>query len=169
MLFRSEKRILIPSPKVPTYDLKPEMSAYEVTEAIVKELQKAEADFVCLNYANSDMVGHTGVYEAVMKAVETVDTCVGKVVEAGLENGYSFIIFADHGNADFMTNDDGSPNTAHSTNPVPCILIDSEYKHIKNGILADIAPTVLTIMGMEIPGEMTGKALVDMGLSTLLK
>lgn len=158
--FEGEKRIMIPSPTVATYDLKPEMSAYEVTDAITKELQKGEADFICLNFANPDMVGHTGVYEAVVKAVETVDTCVKRVVETGIENGYSFIIIADHGNADYMINEDGSPNTAHTTNPVPCILIDADYKQIKDGILADLAPTILTLMGMEIPREMTGEVLI---------
>jgi len=159
--FEEEKRIMISSPKVATYDLKPEMSAYEVTDAITEELQKGEADFICLNFANPDMVGHTGVYEAVVKALETVDACMKKVVETGIENGYSLIIIADHGNADYMINEDGSPNTAHTTNPVPCILIDADYKHIKDGILADLAPTILTLMGMNIPGEMTGKVLIS--------
>ncbi|MFH1319881.1 MAG: 2,3-bisphosphoglycerate-independent phosphoglycerate mutase [Bacteroidota bacterium] len=159
--FKGEKRILIPSPKVATYDLKPEMSAYKVTDAITKELKEAETDFICLNFANTDMVGHTGFYEAVVKAVETVDTCIKKVVEEGLQNGYSFIIIADHGNADYMINDDGSENTAHSNNPVPCILIDEDYKDIKEGILADVAPTILTLMGMEVPGEMTGEVLIS--------
>lgn len=158
--FMGEKRILIPSPKVATYDLKPEMSAIELTDAIVPELQKAEAHFVCLNFANPDMVGHTGVYQAIVKAVETVDACLKRVVEAGLEKGYSFIIIADHGNADVAINADGSPNTAHTTNPVPCILIDSEYKKIQNGKLADISPTILKILGLEIPKEMTGNVLV---------
>lgn len=158
--FNGEKRILIPSPKVATYDLKPEMSAIELTDAIVPELAKAEADFICLNFANPDMVGHTGVYNAIVKAVETVDACLKRVVETGLENGYSFIIIADHGNADLAINPDGSPNTAHTANPVPCILIDSDFKKIKNGKLADISPTILKILGLEIPGEMTGNVLV---------
>ena len=158
--FDDESRILISSPKVSTYDLQPEMSAYELTEAIAEELKKGEVDFVCLNFANADMVGHTGVYEAVIKAVETVDECVRQVVEAGIPQGYSFIIIADHGNADYVLNPDGSPNTAHSTNPVPCILIDRDYHHIKNGKLADLAPTILKIMGVGIPGEMTGEILV---------
>jgi len=158
--FEGEKRIMIPSPKVATYDLQPEMNAYEVTDAITKELENAEADFVCLNFANPDMVGHTGVYEAVVKAVETIDACMKRVVETGIENGYSFIIIADHGNADYMINEDGSPNTAHTTNPVPCILIDADYKQIKDGILADLAPTILTLMGMEISGEMTGEVVI---------
>ena len=159
--FEGEKRIMIPSQKVATYDLKPEMSATEVTDAIVAELKKAEIDFVCLNFANSDMVGHTGVFSAVQKAVETVDACNKRVVETGIANGYSFIIIADHGNAEFMINPDGSPNTAHSTNPVPCILIDADYKKIANGKLADLAPTILKIMKIKIPAEMTGKVIVS--------
>ena len=159
--FNGERRIMAASPKVPTYDLKPEMSAYEITESIVPELKKSSADFVCLNFANADMVGHTGVYEAVVRAVETVDTCLQRVVEAGLEGGYSFVIIADHGNSDFMINSDGSPNTAHTVNPVPCILIDSEYKKIKKGKLADIAPTILTLMNIPVPIEMTGDVLVE--------
>jgi 2,3-bisphosphoglycerate-independent phosphoglycerate mutase len=158
--FKNEKRILIPSPKVATYDLQPEMNAVAVTDAIVAELKKGEADFVCLNYANADMVGHTGVFSAVVKAVETVDECVKRVVEAGVENGYSFLITADHGNADFLINADGSPNTAHTTNPVPLFLIDSDYKKISNGILSDLAPTILKMMDIEVPNEMTGKVLV---------
>lgn len=158
--FPGEKRIMRASPKVATYDLQPEMSAVELKDAIVEELNKGEVDFVCLNFANPDMVGHTGVFEAVVKAVETVDKCVKEVVEAGLKHGYSFIIIADHGNADFMINDDGTPNTAHTTNPVPIFLIDEDYKSIKNGKLADIAPTVLKIMGVQKPAEMTGDELV---------
>jgi 2,3-bisphosphoglycerate-independent phosphoglycerate mutase len=158
--FMGEKRIMAPSPKVATYDLKPEMSAIELTEAILPELKKEEVDFICMNYANADMVGHTGDYNAVLKAVETVDTCAKRVVETGLQHGYSFIIIADHGNSDFMINPDGSPNTAHSTNPVPCILIDNDYKSIKKGKLADIAPTVLKMMGIPIPNEMSGEVLV---------
>lgn len=158
--FENENRIMIPSPKVATYDLQPEMSANGITEAITKELEKGEVDFVCLNFANPDMVGHTGVFEAVVKAVETVDSCAQKVVETGLKNGYSFIIIADHGNADFMINDDGTPNTAHSTNLVPCILIDqSDYK-IKDGGLADIAPTILDILGLPKAEEMNGNSLL---------
>jgi len=158
--FENENRIMIPSPKVATYDLQPEMSANGITEAITTELEKGDVDFVCLNFANPDMVGHTGVFEAVVKAVETVDSCAQKVVETGLKNGYSFIIIADHGNADFMINEDGSPNTAHSTNLVPCILIDqSEYK-IKDGGLADIAPTILDILGLPKAEEMNGNSLL---------
>ncbi|HEU4718817.1 MAG TPA: 2,3-bisphosphoglycerate-independent phosphoglycerate mutase, partial [Bacteroidia bacterium] len=157
--FPGEKRIMIPSPKVATYDLRPEMSAPEVTDAIVAEIEKGETDFVCLNYANADMVGHTGVYSAVVKAIETVDACLGRVVNAGIKNGYSFIIIADHGNADYMINPDGTPNTAHTTNPVPCILIDSDHKKISNGRLCDIAPTLLTLMNIPVPAEMEGKVL----------
>ncbi len=159
-IFEGEKRVLIPSPKVATYDLKPEMSANEIKEAIIPELEKGEADFICLNFANPDMVGHTGVYEAVIKAVEAADFNAQQVVNAGIKNGYSFIILADHGNADFMINEDGSANTAHTTNLVPCILIDDEYKHIRDGKLGDIAPTILKILGLNIPGEMTGEVLV---------
>lgn len=158
--FNGEKRIMAPSPKVATYDLKPEMSAVELTDAIIPELQKGEADFICLNYANADMVGHTGVYSAIIKAVETVDSSLKRVVETGLQSGYSFIIIADHGNADYAINPDGSPNTAHSTNPVPCILIDTDYIKINEGKLADIAPTILTMMGVPVPKEMTGGVLV---------
>lgn len=159
--FHGESRIMIPSKKVATYDLAPEMSAIEVTDAIVPQLEKGNPDFVCLNFANADMVGHTGDYPAVVKAVETVDACLQRVVEAGIKNNYSFIIIADHGNADYMINSDGTPNTAHTTNPVPCILIDSHYKKIKKGRLADLAPTLLTLMGVAIPKEMTGDVLVE--------
>ncbi len=159
-VFDGEERIMIPSPKVATYDLKPEMSAYEVRDRLCAELEKAKLDFVCINFANTDMVGHTGNYEAIVKAVETTDTCVKSVVETGLRNGYSFIITADHGNADFAINSDGTPNTAHTTNPVPCILIDSDFKQMKDGILADLAPTVLHLMGLKIPIEMTGNVLI---------
>ncbi len=159
-VFPGEKRILVPSQKVATYDLKPEMSAIELTDAIVPELEKGDVDFVCLNFANPDMVGHTGVYSAIVKAVETVDGYLQRVVEAGLSKGYSFIIIADHGNADFAINPDGSPNTAHTTNPVPCIVIDKDVTKVSEGRLADMAPTVLKLMGIEQPKEMTGKALV---------
>ncbi len=158
--FKGEKRIMVASQKVATYDLKPEMSAIEVTDAIVPELLKGTTDFVCLNFANADMVGHTGVYPAVIKAVETVDACLKKVVEAGLTSNYSFIIIADHGNADYMINPDGSPNTAHTKNPVPCILIDTDYKTVHEGKLADIAPTILKLMNIDIPKEMDGNILV---------
>lgn len=158
--FKNEKRLLVPSPKVATYDLQPEMSAAGITEAITKEIENGWADFICLNFANPDMVGHTGVFSAVVKAVETTDKCAETVVKKGLENGYSFIILADHGNADFMINQDGSPNTAHTTNLVPCILIDKDYKNIADGKLGDIAPTILKILGIEIPKTMTGNCLV---------
>lgn len=159
--FRNEQRIMIPSPKVATYDLQPEMSAPQVRDAICTELEKAEADFVCLNFANADMVGHTGVVEAAVKAVETVDACLKDVVETGQKKGYEFIIIADHGNADVMINDDGSPNTAHTTNPVPFILVSGKQNYdIHDGRLADIAPTLLTLMNIPIPPEMTGKVLI---------
>ncbi|MBK9319963.1 MAG: 2,3-bisphosphoglycerate-independent phosphoglycerate mutase [Bacteroidetes bacterium] len=160
--FEGEKRIMIPSPKVATYDLQPEMSAYEVKDAIVQELLTGETDFVCLNFANADMVGHTGNFNAAIKAVEAVDSCLKEVVEAGLKKDYNFIIIADHGNADMMVNPDGSPNTAHTTNPVPCVLITGD-KNIKlaSGRLADIAPTILTLMNIPIPSEMTGEVLIS--------
>jgi 2,3-bisphosphoglycerate-independent phosphoglycerate mutase len=159
--FEGEKRLLCPSPKVATYDLQPEMSAFDIRDAIIPELKNHWPDFVCLNFANPDMVGHTGVFSAAVKACETVDTCVKDVVTAGLENGYSFIIIADHGNADFMVNEDGTPNTAHTTNLVPCILVDSDYKKpIKDGKLGDLAPTILELMGVKQPAEMTGVSLL---------
>lgn len=158
--FEGEKRILIQSPKVATYDLQPEMSAYKVTEALIEEIKKQEHDLIVLNFANGDMVGHTGIYEAILKAVKTVDECVEKVVETAKENGYDALIMADHGNADNAVNEDGSPNTAHSLNPVPSILISDAYDHIESGILADVAPTILKVMDIEIPKEMTGKVLV---------
>lgn len=158
--FSGEKRILIPSPKVATYDLKPSMSAIEVKDAIIPELQKGEPHFICLNFANADMVGHTGVYEAITEAVETVDKCVKEVTETAIKNKYSVMIIADHGNSDFVLNDDGTPNTAHSLNPVPCFLLDKKYKKINNGRLCDVAPTILTIMELPVPDEMTGKILV---------
>lgn len=158
--FENEKRIMIPSPKVATYDLQPEMSAQGITDAITKELESGWADFICLNFANPDMVGHTGVFEAVIKAVETADRCAEAVVKKGLENGYSFIILADHGNSEFMVNGDGSANTAHTTNLVPCILVGTEYTAIADGKLGDVAPTILKIMGIEKPAIMTGNALV---------
>jgi 2,3-bisphosphoglycerate-independent phosphoglycerate mutase len=159
-VFKGEERIMIPSPKVETYDLKPEMSAYEVKDAVVKAVNTGKFDFICLNFANGDMVGHTGVYKAIKKAVATVDDCVGAVVEAARKKGYDVLIMSDHGNADMAVNEDGTPNTAHSLNPVPLILISDDYKKIGEGILADVAPTLLTIMGIEIPGDMTGKVLV---------
>ncbi|SMP09710.1 phosphoglycerate mutase [Muriicola jejuensis] len=158
--FEGEKRLLCPSPKVATYDLQPEMSAYEVRDAIIAELRKEEADFVCLNFANPDMVGHTGIMEAAIKAVETVDKCAEAVVSEGLKHGYSTLIIADHGNCDTMINPDGSPNTAHTTNPVPLIVVDQDIKAVKDGVLGDIAPTILHMMGIEQPAAMTRKSLV---------
>jgi 2,3-bisphosphoglycerate-independent phosphoglycerate mutase len=159
-VFKGEERIMIPSPKVETYDLKPEMSAHEVKDAVIKAIETKKFDFICLNFANGDMVGHTGVYNAIRKAVATVDECAGDVVKAGRENGYDVMIISDHGNADKAINEDGSPNTAHSLNPVPVILVSDDHKKINEGILADIAPTILKIMGIKIPAEMTGKILV---------
>lgn len=160
--FEGEKRIMIPSPKVATYDLQPEMSANEVTAALLPEIKKQSADFICLNYANADMVGHTGVWDAVIKAVETVDTCVGEIVTAALENEYTIFLTADHGNADYIVNDDGTPNTAHTKNLVPLFIIDKEWKGtIKPGKLGDIAPTILTMMKLPIPKEMTGEVLIN--------
>jgi 2,3-bisphosphoglycerate-independent phosphoglycerate mutase len=160
--FVGEERIMVASPKVATYDLKPEMSANEVTASLLPELQRKWPDFVCLNYANADMVGHTGVWSAVIKAVETVDSCVQRVVTTGLQNGYTFLILADHGNADFMINEDGSPNTQHSTNPVPLFVVDNEYQGVlKPGKLGDIGPTILHLMGLPIPMEMTGNILTE--------
>mgnify|MGYP000854727663 FL=1 len=158
--FSGEKRIMIPSPKVATYDLQASMSAQEITDAIVSEIKNTPSDFICLNFANPDMVGHTGVYKAVIEALETVDFCAQQVVEAGLKQDYGFVIIADHGNADYMINSDGSPNTAHSTNPVPCFILNTSYNEIKNGKLADVAPTILKIMGITIPKEMNGNILV---------
>jgi 2,3-bisphosphoglycerate-independent phosphoglycerate mutase len=160
--FEGESRILIPSPKVATYDLQPSMSAYEVTDAIVKELESNQPDLVVLNFANADMVGHTGVYSAIKEAVETVDKCVERVAATARKLDYSVLITADHGNSDNALNKDGSPNTAHSTNPVPVFLIDDDIKEIKEGKLADIAPTLLKIMGVQTPAEMTGTILFDL-------
>jgi 2,3-bisphosphoglycerate-independent phosphoglycerate mutase len=158
--FEGETRILRNSPKVATYDLQPEMSAYELKDALVPELNKGEVDFVCLNFANGDMVGHTGIMEAAIKACEAVDVCVKEVVEAALANDYTTIIIADHGNCETMVNPDGSPNTAHTTNPVPIILVDKDLKKINNGVLGDIAPTILELMGVEKPEVMTSHSLI---------
>ena len=160
--FEGEKRILCPSPKeVPTYDLKPEMSAFEITKNIIPELNAQSADFICLNFANTDMVGHTGVFEAAVKAAETVDQCAESIVQTALQNGYTTLVLADHGNADVMLNPDGSPNTQHSTNLVPLILIQNENRYkLQNGKLGDIAPTILTLMDIPIPEEMTGNVLL---------
>ncbi len=159
--FANERRILVNSPKVSTYDLQPEMSAYEVRDKIVEDIRKNQPNFICLNFANPDMVGHTGVYSAIQKAVETVDACLKDVVTTGLGNGYEFIVIADHGNADYAINSDGTPNTAHSLNPVPVILVSND-KNVKigDGILADVAPTILSRLGIEQPVEMTGKSLI---------
>ncbi|HOY39204.1 MAG TPA: 2,3-bisphosphoglycerate-independent phosphoglycerate mutase, partial [Bacteroidales bacterium] len=159
--FDGETRIMIPSPKVATYDLQPEMSAYKVKDAVIEQLDKNENDFICLNFANGDMVGHTGVYNSIFKAVQAVDTCVGEVVAAARKNNYEVVIIADHGNADYATNDDGSPNTAHSLNPVPIIVISNRVKRVTSGILADVAPTVLHLMEIQAPIEMTGKVLIE--------
>jgi 2,3-bisphosphoglycerate-independent phosphoglycerate mutase len=158
--FRGETRILRNSPKVATYDLQPEMSAFELKDALIPELNKREVDFVCLNFANGDMVGHTGVMAAAIKACEAVDACVTEVIEAALTNHYTTIIIADHGNCETMINPDGSPNTAHTTNPVPIILVDPDLKVIHDGVLGDLAPTILALMGIEKPAVMTGKSLL---------
>ncbi|MFZ9878399.1 MAG: alkaline phosphatase family protein [Chitinophagaceae bacterium] len=158
--FTGEKRIMIPSPKVATYDLQPEMSAQQVTDAIVTEIKNETADFICLNYANADMVGHTGVWEAAIKAAETVDHCVKEVVTAALAHDYTVFLTADHGNSDYLINPDGTPNTAHTLNPVPLFIIDKNWHPtLKPGKLADIAPTLLTRMNIDVPSEMTGTIL----------
>jgi 2,3-bisphosphoglycerate-independent phosphoglycerate mutase len=159
--FEGERRIMVPSPKVATYDLQPEMSAFELTAAIVPEIEQETADFICLNYANADMVGHTGVFAAAVKAAETVDQCVEKVVTAAIAHGYTVFLTADHGNADYMVNDDGTPNTAHTLNLVPLFIIDANWKGtIKPGKLGDVAPTILTMMKLPIPADMTGHVLI---------
>jgi len=160
--FNGEKRIMIPSPKVATYDLKPEMSAFEVADAAIHEIENEAPDFICLNFANADMVGHTGVWDAVVKAVETVDNCVEKVVNAALKKDYMIFLTADHGNADYIVNEDGSPNTAHTLNPVPLIVIDKSWKgEIKTGKLGDLAPTILHVMDIAVPEEMKGNILLQ--------
>ncbi|MFT7335486.1 MAG: 2,3-bisphosphoglycerate-independent phosphoglycerate mutase [Porticoccaceae bacterium] len=158
--FRGEKRILKNSPKVPTYDLQPEMSAFELTDALLPELEKGDVDFVCLNFANGDMVGHTGIMGAAIKACEAVDKCVEKVITTAVANDYTVLVIADHGNCETMMNPDGSPNTAHTTNPVPFILIDKDLKEVQNGVLGDIAPTILELMGIEKPTVMTQHSLL---------
>ena len=160
--FENESRILVASPKVATYDLQPEMSAYEVKDKLVEALGSQKFDFICLNFANGDMVGHTGIYEAIEKAVKAVDECVSEVVEAAKANGYEVVMIADHGNADNAVNEDGSPNTAHSLNPVPIVVVSDRVAKVEDGILADVAPTVLKLMGLAQPAEMTGKALVEL-------
>ncbi|MGB1451614.1 MAG: 2,3-bisphosphoglycerate-independent phosphoglycerate mutase, partial [Marinirhabdus sp.] len=158
--FKGESRILCPSPKVATYDLKPEMSAFSIRDKIIPELRAKSADFICLNFANPDMVGHTGVFDAAVKACETVDSCSAAVVETALKNGYTTVIIADHGNSETMCNPDGSPHTAHTTNPVPLIIVDADTDHCDDGILADIAPTILKLMNIKQPTAMTGKPLI---------
>jgi 2,3-bisphosphoglycerate-independent phosphoglycerate mutase len=159
--FAGEKRIMIQSPKVATYDLQPEMSAQGVTDAAIKEINETSPDFICLNYANADMVGHTGVWQAVITAVETVDKCVGQLVTAALQKDYCIFLTADHGNADYEINADGSPNTAHTLNPVPLFIIDREWNGIISpGKLGDIAPSILKMMKLEIPPAMTGQVLI---------
>jgi 2,3-bisphosphoglycerate-independent phosphoglycerate mutase len=159
--FEGENRLMVQSPKVATYDLQPEMSAYEVTDKVIAEINEKQPDFICLNFANADMVGHTGIWKAVIKAVETVDGCVEKVVNAALAKDYGIFILADHGNADYEINEDGTPNTAHSLNLVPFFIIDKEWKgEIKAGKLGDIAPTILKMMDIPIPPEMTGDILI---------
>lgn len=159
-IFKGESRILKNSPKVATYDLKPEMSAYEITDSLVKEIHLGTHDFICLNFANGDMVGHTGSMKAAIKACESVDKCVEAVIKSANKNNYTTILIADHGNCETMINPDGTPNTAHTTNPVPVILVDNDFKNIKNGILGDIAPTILKLMGIEKPKEMTQESLI---------
>lgn len=158
--FKGESRIMVNSPKVATYDLQPEMSAYEIRDKIIPEIKDQSADFICLNFANPDMVGHTGVFEAAVKACETVDKCAKDIIEAAVENDYSVLVIADHGNSETMLNPDGSANTAHTTNPVPFILVDKDIKSVKNGILGDIAPTILKLMGIAKPELMTQNSLV---------
>ncbi|WP_167597960.1 2,3-bisphosphoglycerate-independent phosphoglycerate mutase [Leeuwenhoekiella sp. ZYFB001] len=159
--FEGETRLIAKSPDVATYDLKPEMSAYEVRDKITAELKKEEVDFVCLNFANPDMVGHTGVIEAAIAACEAVDSCAKDVIETGLEHGYSTIVIADHGNCETMKNEDGSPNTAHTTNPVPIIVVDNDIKSVKDGILGNVSPTILDMMGVDKPAEMDQESLVS--------
>lgn len=159
--FDGEKRILCPSPKVATYDLMPEMSAFDIRDKIMPEIERESADFICLNFANPDMVGHTGDIKAAIKACETVDQCVSQIVPLALDHGYSTLIIADHGNSETMINPDGSPNTAHTTNPVPLILVDKSIKYIRSGVLGDIAPTVLKLMELQTPEAMTQSSLID--------
>ena len=160
--FEGESRILAQSPKVATYDLQPEMSAVELTDKLIPEIEAETADFICLNYANADMVGHTGVFSAVVKAVETVDRCVQRITEAALPHGYTVFLTADHGNADYMVNEDGSPNTQHSLNLVPFFIISNDFTGtIRPGKLGDIAPTILHVLGLPIPPEMKGDVLID--------
>jgi 2,3-bisphosphoglycerate-independent phosphoglycerate mutase len=160
--FEGERRLLVPSPRVATYDLKPEMSAEEITESIVNDIENNEPDFICLNYANTDMVGHTGDFAAAMKAAEKVDSCLERLIHTALKADYTAIIIADHGNSDFMINKDGSPHTAHTLNPVPCIYVSNNLESVllKKGKLADVAPTILEILDLEAPASMTGESLL---------
>ena len=159
--FEGEDRILVPSPKVATYDLKPEMSAFEVKDKLVEAIYTKKYDYIVCNYANGDMVGHTGIYSAIEKAVVTIDACLNDTVEAAKANGYEVIIIADHGNADHALNEDGTPNTAHSLNPVPFVYVtENKDAKVEDGILADVAPSILHIMGLKQPKEMTGKSLI---------
>jgi 2,3-bisphosphoglycerate-independent phosphoglycerate mutase len=159
-LFPGEKRILIRSPRVATYDLRPEMSASKITKAVRQEIRKKSSDFICVNFANGDMVGHTGRFSAIKKAISTVDNCVGQIYDVARDNGYEILLTADHGNAENAINSDGTTNTNHSLNPVPCLLVSTRYKKVRNGILADVAPTILAMMGIKPPQEMTGRPLV---------
>jgi 2,3-bisphosphoglycerate-independent phosphoglycerate mutase len=160
--FPGENRFMVPSPKVATYDLQPEMSAFEVKNLLISKMKELQPDFICINFANADMVGHSGIIDAVKKATEAVDACVKEVTEAALENGYSIFLTADHGNAEYMINEDGSPNTAHTMNPVPLFFIDKEFRpKLQNGKLADLAPTILTLMGIDVPSVMTGEVLFE--------
>jgi len=161
--FEKETRLMINSPKVATYDLQPEMSAEEVKSTLISYVKQQLPDFFCLNFANPDMVGHTGVYDAILKAVETVDNKLKEIIESLLPLGYSFIVIADHGNADYALNPDGSPNTAHSLNHVPCVLVGNGNEPLTDGVLADVAPTILALMELPQPKEMTGKSLIKKG------
>lgn len=158
--FKNEKRILCPSPKVATYDMKPEMSAFEIRDKTIKELNSKIYDFICLNFANPDMVGHTGNIKAAVKACETVDKCCKDIVNTALQNNYSIVVISDHGNCDVMMNQDGTSNTAHTKNPVPIIIVDADVKSIENGILGDVAPTILDLMLINKPKLMTQKSLI---------
>jgi 2,3-bisphosphoglycerate-independent phosphoglycerate mutase len=158
--FSGENRLMASSPKVATYDLKPEMSAHKLVKLVSGEMNSDSADFICLNFANPDMVGHTGIYAAILKAVETTDDCLSEVINVGMKNGYQFVIIADHGNADKVVNPDGSPHTSHTLNPVPVIVISDDVKFLNDGKLSDVAPTILALLDIEQPSDMTGKSLI---------